>query len=339
MMRPALILAFVLGFFSAEAQRDHIVTFREKLVLTAVMNTKSESFDFTSRIGQELEYSTTDIIGLGVGIDYKWFTFEFSKRLNSKSLDGQYGHTENFGLGFGITMPKWYFRNFMEYYTGYHLTNPDFVNINYLDSVGMYPYRPDIGTFRYYASWNWVFNSENYSSMASLWQLERQEKSAGSLVAGMTYTLSGAFGDSAFIPHTQEANFPKVKDWNTLANSAMAVNVGYQYTFVLSKNKKWFLHLGLTPGVGVSWASALAENSSTEIDLGSRALLTTEGRFIIGYNGDDWYFGMSSIGYSTAAASEDYIPISSFNSYNRFYVGYRFSLPKKVTNTLEKIGL
>lgn len=337
-MRKLLAICFLLPLASF-GQREGIVTFRDNLVVTSVLNTKSESFGYSNSKGQDIEYSTADITGIGIGVDYRWLTFEFSKRLKSNSSDGLYGHTENFGIGFGFTMPKWYFRNFLEMYSGYHLTNPDYISFNYLDSVGMYPYRPDITTVRYLATWNYVFNSDHYSTMASLWQLERQEKSAGSVVAGVTYTMSAAVGDSAFIPRVQEGNFPVVKDWNGVGGHLLAFNVGYQYTLVLSKSKKWFVHLGLNPGVGVSWSNATVEGTGEVIDLGSKAAFAMEGRFIFGYNGDRWYYGVTSIGYSGATGGRDYSPLASFSSYNRLYLGYRFTLPDHVVTTLEKIGL
>ncbi len=320
------------------AQRENIVSFRDNLVLTAVLNTKDEAFDFTNDRGQTLEYATAPITGLGMGIDYKWFTFEYTKRLNSFSNEGLYGHTENFGIGFGFTMPKWYFRNFLEMYDGYHMTNPDLLRFNYLDSIGSYPYRPDISTFRYLATFNWIFNSDTYSSMASLWQLERQESSAGSWVAGVTYSLNGIFGDSAFIPEIQSINFQDAAGISAVGNQTVTANIGYQYTFVLSNSKKWFVHLGWTPGFGAHWGSAYSNGTDEFRRYGPQFALSSEARFIVGYNGDNWYYGFTAISYGTIEGTGNN-PISSFNNYNRVYLGYRFSLPEKVSKNLEKIGL
>lgn len=337
-MRKTLVAILCLTFVSALAQRENIVSFRDNLVLTSVLNTKSESFDFTGSNGQVLEYSTAPITGFGFGVDYKWLTFEYTKRLNSFSNEGLYGHTENFGIGFGFTMPKWYFRNFLESYNGYHITNPDLVRFNYLDSVGRYPYRPDIETFRYYAATNWIFNSDTYSSMASLWQLERQESSAGSWVSGLTFSYSAIVGDSAFIPSVQAPNFESVKDINVVSSSMLTVNGGYQYTLVLSNSRKWFVHLGLTPGLGVHWGGTYSNRTDEARDIPSRLAFSNEGRFIVGYNGDKWYFGYSALSYATVDAG-GINPVSGLNNYNRFYLGYRFTLPKKIVNGLEKIGL
>lgn len=336
-MRKLLTASFIFLYFSSFAQRENIVSFTDKLVITSVLNTKSEDFSFSNEIGQSLEFSTAPITTLGLGIDYKWFTFEYGKRLGSSSEDGLYGHTENFGIGFGFTMPKWYFRNFLEQYTGYHITNPDLVQIGYLDSIGSYPYRGDVQTTKYFATFNWVFNNQKYSSMASLWQLERQEKSAGSLVAGVSVSWASARADSSFIPGVQQPNFPEVRDWKEIYVGTYTLNVGYQYTFVLSNSKKWFIHLGLNPGFGLATQSVVDE-SYDYFSQPNQFALTTEGRFIVGYNGDKWYYGFTSLGYTQAKANEVSVQ-SSFNSYNRLYLGYRFTLPKKTTEFLEKIWL
>lgn len=338
-MRKGIFIALFLLSTMLFAQRENITSFRDNLVVTSVLNTKSERFDFTNSIGQTLEYSTAPITGFGFGIDYKWLTFEYTKRLNSANTDGLYGHTENFGIGFGFTMPKWYFRNFLESYDGYHLTTPDLLQFGYLDSAGSYPYRPDISTFRYFASFYWVFNNENYSSMASLWQLERQEKSAGSWVAGATFGISAVIGDSSFVPQAQEENFERIKDVRGVGATVFTLNGGYQYTFVLSNSKKWFIHLGLTPGIGTIWASSLDQVTDEVTSYDSNLAFSSEGRFVVGYNGDKWYFGYSAISYSTSDLSSDLNPLANHNVYNRFYLGYRFTLPKKVTNALEKVGL
>lgn len=339
MMRKAFIYILLVSSAIVQAQRESIVSFRDNLVLTSVINTKSEGFDFTNSLAQTLEYSTAPITGIGLGIDYKWLTFEYSKRLRSASDDGLYGHTENFGIGFGFTMPKWYFRNFLEQYSGYHITNPDLIRFGYLDSIGMYPYRSDIITTRYYASFNWVFNSDNYSNMASLWQLERQEKSAGSFVLGATFGRSVLWGDSTFVPFKQRENFADIMDINYMTASTFTINTGYQYTFVLSNSKKWFLHLGLNPGLGLSSGTAVEQVNDRFIDYPTKLAFSNEGRFIVGYNGDKWYFGYTAINYLTVDASSNANPLSNFNNYNRLYLGYRFTLPKKVADSLEKIGL
>lgn len=339
MMKKTIFYLFCSLSLMSQAQRENIVSFRDNLVLTSVLNTKSEGFEFTNSLDQTMEYSTAPITGVGLGVDYKWFTFEYSKRLNSASNDGLYGHTENFGIGFGFTMPKWYFRNFLEQYSGYHLTNPDFIRFGYLDSAGMYPYRPDITTVRYYASFNWVFNSDNYSSMASLWQLERQEKSAGSFILGATFGRSVLFGDSTFVPFPQRENFPDIRDINAMTASTFTVNTGYQYTFVLSNSKKWFLHLGINPGLGFGFGSAYENVNDNFIEYPTRLAFSNEGRFIVGYNGDKWYFGYTAINYLTVDASSNANPLSNFNNYNRLYLGYRFTLPKRVSESLEIIGL
>lgn len=319
-------------------QRENIVSFRDNLVLTGVINGKSESFDFTNEAGQTLEYSTAPITSLGFGVDYKWLTFEYAHRVNSTDNDGLYGHTENFGIGFGFTMPKWYFRNFLESYDGYHLTDPDFVKIGYLDSAGHYPYRPDVYTIRYLATWNWVVNSDKYSSMASLWQLERQEKSAGSLILGTTYGISLIGADSSLIPLAQRDNFPEASRLTVSRHQAFTLNVGYHYTFVLSNSHKWFLHLGLNPGIGVFWGASYDNEADQVINSPGSAGIASEGRFIVGYNGDRWYFGFTSIGYGAFGGGGDN-PISNFNSYNRLYLGYRFTLPESISKPLKKIGL
>lgn len=333
-----IVIALILSL-NSRAQRENIVSFSDNLILTSVVNTKSEGFSFTNDLDQTLEYETTPITGIGLGIDYKWFTFEYTKRFISHLNDSRYGHTENFGIGFGFTMPKWYFRNFLESYNGYHLTNPDLVRFGYLDSVGRYPYRPDIRSARYYASFNWIFNHNQYSSMASLWQLERQESSAGSWILGATFATSTILADSSFVPLPQRNNFEGIRDVNAIRATILTVNGGYQYTFVLSDSRKWFLHLGLSPGLGIGWGWAQNENTLYAQENDGSLAISNEARFVVGYNGDKWYYGYTAISYSTIDVSETYSPMSNFNVYNRFYLGYRFELPNRVKNVLEKVWL
>lgn len=337
-MRWIAILIFFTSM-NARSQDHNVISFRDKLVAYNVLNVKSESVNFKSNIGQSLQYKTAEVTGFGFGMNYKWLSLEYTKRVRSSTVEGLYGHTENFGFGFGVTKRKWYFRNFYEEYNGYHMTNPDFISFNYLDSVGHYPYRPDMTSSRYLATCNWIFDAEHYSSMASLWQLERQIKSAGSFVAGLSYGQGGVSADSAFIPSSQIANFSEVSNWRSVKSHSFGVNLGYHYTFVFGPSRKWFVHLALSPGLGLNWSTVYNEAVNGNVELPNRAVFLSEDRFIAGYNGDKWYFGFSSILYTSNTLGKDLNPITKYNNYNRIYFGYRFTLPSHTVDALKKIGL
>ena len=218
----------------------YIKSYRDKFVVSLVNTANTGSISISSNTSpRTLDYSTNLANNWGVGIDYKWFTFEYTTYIPGlSSSDPTKGVTDHFNLGFGITGRKWWFRNFIARYDGYYIGNPAEVDSTWLPT-DPYPTRKDLGSFTYLASINRGFNYRRYSHNAFLWQLERQKRSQGSWVAGATFWYNRVYADSSLVPAFIAREFSESTAFNRVDRFIWAVNGGYSYT--LSLWKKGFI--------------------------------------------------------------------------------------------------
>jgi hypothetical protein len=318
----------------------YVVSFRDNLVITLVNETKfsSISVGFTTPKGiYNLDYKTNTINTWGVGIDYKWLTFEYTRQMPWYTPAAEFGEVQNAGFGFGVTGRRIAFRNFYETSKGYYLENTDDWKLGALKDLKGYYLRPDISTSTYYASLNYVFNNKHFSNNASLWQLERQVKKSGTLVGGLTYMFNNFKADSSIIPFTGIDSLPRSSNTFFALNS-LGFNIGFMGTLPLGKKKKWFLTTAIIPGLSRQWGEASVEDGGVAP---ARKLLgyQSEFRLGLGYNGDNWYVGSIAKAYSNLNVATKEEPFSISNSFGRFYVGYRFNSPNFKHPFFKRIGL
>jgi hypothetical protein len=313
----------------------YIKSYRDNFVVTLVNTVNSGSVNITSSNGKSLQYSTNLANNWGIGLDYKWFTFEYTTYIPGlSSSDPTKGVTDHFNLGFGITGRKWWFRNFIARYNGYYVEDPTAIDTAW-DPGEAYPVRNDLGSFTYLASFNYGFNYRRYSHNAFLWQLERQKRSQGTWVAGVTFWYNSLSSDSSLVPAYIRADFPDAANFNQVNRIILSLNGGYSYTLALWK--KGFLSGLLVPGITMQrqvffFPDGLA-NKDTDWGLG----LMAEFRVALGYNGDTWYTSLSYGNYVAAGNVSPDVTIGSGSGVVRFAVGVR--LPGLNNPFLKKFGL
>ena len=174
--------------------------------------------------------------------------------------------------------------------------------------------------------------------MASLWQIEKQKKSAGSFTAGLSFAYTTYGADSALVPKKYQDYFESKQFATSYYFTMIGVNGGYMHTFSFGKNHGLFLSLAFVPGLSFQTGKSFAEDgpiAPREQDLGAHV----EGRLITGYNGDQWYTAMSLIGYSIFSDFKTRNPASQGYSFFRFVVGYKIHLKETKSLFLKKIGL
>jgi len=318
----------------------YVTSFRDNFIVTLVNETKfsrvNASF-LTPNGNYELNYKTNDLNTWGIGLDYKWFTFEYTTKMPWYQPNPSYGNVENSGIGFGLTMRRFSFRYFYESYKGYYLENTDeWIKEARIAAPINYYLRPDIYTRMNYLKFNYVFNNKHFSNNAAIWQLERQEKFAGSFVTGLSYIYNTFKADSSIIPYGLDT-FPNASNTFFAINS-IGANLGYVFNLPLGKKKKWFITAALIPGFSYQYGRLDIE------DVGgfrNNSLLgfQSEFRFGIGYNGDLWYIGSTARSYQNLNNLLGDAPFVINNSFGRLYIGYRFNEIKHENKWLKKVGL
>lgn len=275
-----------------------------------------------------LRYRPNTAYSWGVGVDYKWFSLELTRPIQSFfGYDPKKGTTKNSSLKLAYTGKKTWASIIGTYYRGFYISNPTLLDEKWFEKYDYYPYRRDISTFMLFADFKYAFNSTKYSHMATLWQLEHQKRSAGSLVTGLSFALFESKGKWSYVPDQLWDRFPPETRYKGSTMIDLSYNVGYVHTFVFKKRS--FVHLGLVPGIAFQGRKvSLMDYSSDKFQ--DQLVFSYEARIALGYNGTHYYFGLTS---SINEFSDFYVKggYLSFNyTYFRIYFGRRFKMPFKV---------
>jgi hypothetical protein len=264
----------------------------------------------------------------GFGLDYKFFTIELSKAFEDASAHSEEkGNTKSFSLRLGLTGHRILASALIQSYEGMYISNPQTVLPNWDVNTQGYPKRADIKSTLLFGSLNYFFNHTRYSTMASLWQIDRQKKSAGSAVLGITLSQSSLDGDSALTPQKSSVLAYDAADQIQRGSNYLAgVNVGYAYNLIFKK--KIFFNAFFIPGFNLQYGqyeTVQGQLKSYSSTIGVHGDL----RLIGGFNGRRYYYGVHYSNYFFQNNLETNLDINSFNSYLRLFWGCRFDLSKK----------
>ncbi|MFM7216541.1 MAG: DUF4421 family protein [Bacteroidota bacterium] len=351
-MRHPVLHVFLLFSLStvitASAQRDtavadpgydttYIKSFRNDFVVTALSATTGNSIIVTDNQGRDIEFGTNVPTSFGVGLDYKWITLEYTSSFGRTGPEAK-GCTEMQNIGVGLTGRKFWFRNFYQSTQGYYLKNPQYFDNSFDPKINPYPHRDDVRSSVYYATLNYGFNHRRFSNMAAIWQLERQQKSAGTFTAGMTFSMGDYHADSALIPEKSEDYFGREQAIIDLRFRMYGINAGYLHTFSFTKSKKMFLSLTFIPGI--CYQTAEANNEEAINTIRKKGIgFHSEARVVTGYNGDRLYASITTIAYTISSSFSEMNPFSQGYGFGRIAVGYKFHLPETKNPFLKRIGL
>ncbi|MFM9051028.1 MAG: DUF4421 family protein [Bacteroidota bacterium] len=315
----------------------YIKSFRDNLVVTLLSATTGNNIILTDNNGKQVTFSTNVPSSFGIGLDYKWITLEYASSFGRTGPPAK-GYTKLNNIGVGLTGRKFWFRNFYQRTEGYYLQNPEYFNKYFNPATDLYPHRDDVRSSVYYATVNYGFNHRRFSNMAAIWQLERQKKSAGTFTAGLTFSMGDYAADSALIPENAEDDFERKQSITSLRFRMYGVNAGYIHTFAFTRSRKFFVSVTLIPGMGYQTADANSEEQ-TDVIRKKGIGLHSEGRIVTGYNGDNWYASVTSIGYTVSSAFSGMNPFSQGYVFGRLCVGYKFKMPETKSPFLKKLGL
>lgn len=278
---------------------------------------------------RSLSFSPKNQYSWGLGLDYKWFTVEFTMKYPFPQVSKSQSQSlqNNFGIRVGLTRQKFWFSSFYQQYRG--------MNINFsADTIfqthwtSLPSFRNDIFSSSLHLSVNYGFNNQRYSQMAALWQIDRQLKSAGTFVVGISSFFYRLEADSTLIPRMLNRYFNKESQVQKSVTKNIGINLGYSHTFVI--RKKFFVHLSLIPSVAYQYREY---NIVQNDDIYVKGLsISTEARGILGYNSEKWYGGINFANYSF---TENSITTGSgaVLNYNfwRWFVGFRLKPTFKIS--------
>jgi hypothetical protein len=315
-------------FGKTHIDTSYITSYYDKLQLTGVSISKGHSTIISDRTtDKRLIFAPNTGNTFGLGVDYKILTFEFTRAIQGLfSPDPQKGKSESFGFRFGLTGRKWLFSGLLQGYNGLYIKNPQEIIDGWNPEVNGYPNREDLSSFTLLLSLNYVFNPTKYSNMAALWQIDRQKKSAGSFMCGITLRGNSLTSDSTIVPSRVYTEFPEVNRVMQGSNGTIGFNFGYGHNFVY--RKRFFANVMFVPGINMQ-NGILQYTDGSLINYESKLGVHGDFRLITGYNGERYYWGLHYANYFLNRAFDEVISMSERSTYFRLFAGVRFTVHKE----------
>ncbi len=335
----------------SQSQDDSIQWHRDPKYVSNLTDQPHLTFEFAKRTQRIdirnpaldtflLRYEPNSKTNFIASFDYRWLSLSIGL-LSFQSGDSyRKGNSNQFSFRASFNGRRVWNSNFIQVISGYYLSNPQTIDPKWNAITDQYPQRPDIKTTSVFSNVYYCFNPDKFSYRAALWQLDRQEKSAGSLLAGVSLRIHRMESDTgqSLIPPVVK-NLFKPEDRIIAQNATnFSINAGYVHTFVVRHS--WFLTLYFVPGISIQNSYYLSEDKQIRA-LQNKATGSSEFRFILGYNGFRWYSGISS--YSISFSGNRQLGVWVDDNYNwfRFFVGYRFKAVDRthIPEWRRKIGL
>lgn len=273
---------------------------------------------------KELKYTPNDLIGLGIGFNYKWMGLSVAFNLPFiNNDDDKYGRTKRLDASMNIFAHQYLVDVYFNYYKGFYIKNPEILDTAF-DKSGAYPTIPSMGSNNFGFSYYYVINHQKFSYRAGFIQNEKQKKMAGSMIVGFITHVSGVNADSAFVPHTLTQEIEDAKRYNIKSLSFFDIGpmFGYAYNFVIAK--KILISLSTVPGIvfqSIAYTSMMDGTDKTFVK--NKLGLVISNRIALVYNGKKLYYGLS---YNDFHSTHDLIDISTNSNVGNFklFFGRRF---------------
>lgn len=308
---------------------SYVKSHYDDLHITSVAILRNHEVDIFDRVSrQRLIFKPNTTMTFGMGIDYKFFTLELSRSIAAIApANANKGKTQSTTLRFGLTGKKFLASALLSVYQGMYLSNARDVIPSWTEG---YPQRPDLTSVVLFGSVYYNFNSSRYSTMASLWQLDRQIKSAGSWLTGITLNINAVGADTGIatqqlLPLSTTTIDPS-NNITASGTSLIGINVGYGYNLIFSKH--FFTSFLFMPGINSQNASFTKIDGSV-VNTPSKIGIHGDIRLMAGHNGPYWYYGIHYANYFVQNRITESVQVNLFNSYLRFFIGRRFSFQKK----------
>jgi hypothetical protein len=273
-----------------DAEPPAFLEFKEKWHVYFATDTQSYQFSLSG--GKELDFKPNMNTLSVIGVNYAGLggiSLGFREGLDENARDK--GSTKYDDLRFNLTYRQ--LNVFMVYsrYSGFYLDNTKDIANPAQTGPDIYPGMTvqNIGVHLTY-----VLNPKRFSLAAMMDHTERQIRSGGSWLLGLSAVETGFHNDGPIIP--PQARDGYASDGTIYGGQILSMSVraggGYTYCFG-GKNKKWFVSGLASAGVG---PQQLKINTSTQDYTAFKFYLNQyDIRVSFGWNGDDWYAGLSGL--------------------------------------------
>lgn len=171
----------------------------------------------------------------------------------------------------------------------------------------------------------WIFNHKKFSYPAAFSQSTNQRKSAGSFMAGFSYSQHRITFDYEKLPSSIQNQLTPSLQFNHIKYSDYSLGFGYGYNWVFAKN--WVSNLSLLPGIGYKKAKIDDQDFKNQswiedinFDLITRAAIV--------YNNSKYFAGAALVLHTYDYRKPNLSVTNSFGTL-RIYAGFNFWRRKK----------
>jgi hypothetical protein len=310
----------------ADIDSNYIASYyKHHLHITAVGIRNGAQLQINNRSTKERSiYEPNSVQRFGLGLDYNLLTFEYTRAIDAiEAVNPEKGVTKTTSFRAGITGRKLLLSTLYNTMNGLYLSNINQFDLRNVAPIDGYIKRGDIQIRSLYGSLYYFFNHKTYSTVASLWQIDRQKKSAGSFTTGIIAYNVLLTADSVlnYTPINNDYNGVKMHQ-----NTVLGISAGYVRNMVWKK--RFFFNAFIIPGINIQNGKEILNNDETIIYRNVRGA-HSDVRLILGYNGERNYFGINSSTFLVVSNLNPDIEFDLSHTYLRFFYGHRIHLPLK----------
>ncbi|MBR5193803.1 MAG: DUF4421 domain-containing protein [Bacteroidaceae bacterium] len=174
----------------------------------------------------------------------------------------------------------------------------------------------------------WIFNHKRFSYPAAYSQSTNQRKSAGSFMAGFSYSRHKIHFDHNKLPEPMKENLNPYLQFNKIKYSDYSFGFGYGYNWVFAKN--WVSNLSLLPGIGFK-KSKIDDNDFKDEHWIKDINFNLITRAAVVYNSSKYFAGASLVMHTYDYRKPNLSVTNSFGTL-RIYAGFNFWKRKPKTH-------
>lgn len=294
----------------------YIQQFGDKLIIK--LDLDNDYIRFNLR-GPDFNYDIRPNAGSNrtLSLNYQWAYVGFSflpEFIVGNKWNERKGKTNGFGVGGGITTPRFLMDLQYVQLNGFYLHNTSDYITGWDPDVDPYIQFPDLSMWMIRGTSLYKSNP-NFSLRAIQSQTEAQRKSATSFLPGLAYQYYVIDNQSASSASSQKSN-----------NLMIMGQLNYYATWVIQK--KWYATAGIGIGYGFyyTWLTTRLPSGNVESTLTDDVLrgFLNAG---LGYNGNRFIAGAEILYYKSFTNQPNHIDMIFTRTAYQVFIGYRFDAP------------
>lgn len=314
----------------AYTRSDYVQDMTSYIHITPFLYNSRNHFEIQDQ--RILTFEPNESINIGLRLMHKWLGLAFSYGPKNMQADKK-GNTDYINFQLNSYGKKLGFDLYYTDYNGYYLEN--YRKFPVLDSIygDIFPQRPDISTLSIGGNFYYLFNHKKYSYRSTFIQNEIQKKSAGSFLMSGSFSYFNIRGDSTIIPSSIRRYYESRSQFKNGDFYSFSLMPGYAHTFVIAH--RFYFTASVTGGITAQYQQYSTEGR--ELVEKMVYIPRAMSRVGLGYNGQRFYGGLSSMIESYNLPLGQRTRLTYFIGSASLFVGFRFQVPNALKGISNKM--